>query len=649
MDRKLILFVTIILACFLFSQRCTAQINYAEIPIKEEFDAYNAILTQVNYIPCSISPNNDQDTYGDGMYYVLDSYITMYKTTHDLAYLNKFVIESICMMANRHDYAGVNFEPRWSQHMYHDGNIIGSLSSFVYLIKYEEPNLQQTNIYPFPQVTANPFGQTFNTYLQYANWLGVQVGTTLDWFVANGYWDNALGFTTQPNENSAAAINMQVGFGRALLYMGLSDPNLYYQQQAQTIANLFKSVVTFYDPCEDVFYSEPVLHLNSNNSYWWYHSGWSVQLQNCFDPTPPAFYFGVPSYVQYIEYKEDMSHGAGVVILPLVYYGVQPNSPFTTTDMIRFRNTFAKNVYDGVDEYYNAVDGTDNPVFSNACTNCPHNVHSMQALRFMPYQAFDGADNTASAPNIYTILMEFYFYNIYNLSSLPVNYGGATNNGHAQTVQAQWANECVNVTFYNRDLVYNQDFYIKNRLSILPEASTPHHQPGDPSYADPIISTDIFSIEPNVTSNMTAGEEIILGPGFIAKEGCTFNATISTTACTDGQRVAAPQEQPQIYYVHETAPVVVSTPVVLTPHLSVVPNPSSGETTLQFSLQESGNVSLVITDVLGRVVFSEMNDVFSESGNYVVPVALTNETPGIYICNLSIDGVLVDVTRIVVK
>lgn len=266
------------------------------------------------------------------------------------------------------------------------------------------------------------------------------------------------------------------------------------------------------------------------------------------------------------------------------------------------------------------------------------------ALAWMPLQAWDELSTSGTA--VYSILIDNYSCNFMGNFAAFVN--GVSLNGLAEVTNAQWANECVNVTFYNRDLVYDQDFYIKNRLSILPEATTPYHQPGFPSFADPVITTNEFIIEPNVNSNITAGEEIILGPGFIAKEGCNFTASINPSACTDGQRLVQQQPPQQVYYVRDETKAAAPSAQIATPQLAVVPNPSSGETTLQFSLVSPGKVTLVVTDMLGRVVHNEVNEVQSEPGNYAVPINIGNAA-GVYACNLYVDGVLVDVERMVVK
>ncbi len=119
MVRILLIFIS-----FLLVEISTFEQLYGSIKIKEDFDTYNAMIVN-NYNPCGISPTGDGDSFGDGMSFILDGYITMYRTTGDKAYLFKFIIQSLCIMENRHDFAGLNSEARWTDATYQNGYIIG--------------------------------------------------------------------------------------------------------------------------------------------------------------------------------------------------------------------------------------------------------------------------------------------------------------------------------------------------------------------------------------------------------------------------------------------------------------------------------------------------------------------------------------------
>jgi hypothetical protein len=134
---------------------------------KEEYDKLNYKVADVDYHPCTILFNIDDGAFGDGMAYVLESYITMYETTGDKAYLYKFIFESLCIMENRHDYAiHPIFPPRWEdlgdnvESTYRDGNIVAGLARFVYFIK-NNPDLYNMPLHPFNEIVNNSFEENF--------------------------------------------------------------------------------------------------------------------------------------------------------------------------------------------------------------------------------------------------------------------------------------------------------------------------------------------------------------------------------------------------------------------------------------------------------------------------------------------------------
>lgn len=551
--------------------------NYADLQVKEEYDFYNSDQIN-NYQPCVTNANDDQDAYGDGMSYILEGYITMYKTTGDKGYLYKFLIQSLCMMENRHDIAGVNNDPRWSESMYHDGYIIGSMAHFVHFIELEEPGLQNLAIHPFPEITNSVFSFNFNTFGQYATWLSARVDETLFWFINNGYWDNGFAMRQDPEHHYAAAINMQIGFARAFLFNGLSTSYSPHLQKAAIIGNLFKNNVDVSDECEGVYYNSPAIRLNAtNNSYWWYHAGWKVYVRKCF--WKGEWFNEIDDYDEFVQFKEDISHGSIVSLLPLDYYNHQPSSSFNQTDMLRFRNTFAKNIYDDNSGFYNSMDGSDNPVYG--CNGCPHNFYKFSVLNYMPFQRFD---NLGTATNVYNIIMDFYATNIANTTTIPSGYCCDMNNGHAEVVKAQWEHECVNLTLYNREVVYDQDFFVKNTLSIEPEATLGN------SYTEPIIATPTFTVKSGINAEFMAGESIVLKPGTHIEPGIGSSKVhlfITESACTDGRMASigsfgSDKEEVQLTTIDDDVKLELEEEFI---PLLIVPNPNEGEFYIKSSFE----------------------------------------------------------------
>jgi hypothetical protein len=509
--------------------------NYQSLKIKEEFDFFNKIMIDSYYFPhkrhytdnfdVKREPHNiyTVSSFGDGMARILEGYITMYQITGDKAYLYKFVLQSLCIIEERPDYSIDNTkQPRWAfdPFMYLDGQIIAALSKFAYFVKFEEPFLIEEPIYQFDELNplkykpntcfCNRFDINFIKFGQYADWLIDRACETLDWYLTSGYWDNNLGFKEKPDDIAAAQINMQIGFSRALLFIGLYNENIYNLDKAKIISSLFKSNIKFFDICKLKSYEAPVFIQTSDNSYWWYHNGWRIPYHYCIIRSK--------SYSGYTEYIEDISHGINVTWLFLDFFKYQPNTPFTIDDLIRLRNMFTKHIYNG--RFYNSVLGTDGPVF-------PKNNLIYTVLNFMPFSKYDGADSTAIPPNAYDIILQFYSNNISNNNKIPDTpyyNGGLSVKGHAEIVQAQWEHECTDLILYNRKVVYDQDFCAKGTLTIAPQQYDYLHKPNDESFAEPLITENVFTVEPGTTVNMSARKKIVLKAGTHIKQGSNFRA-----------------------------------------------------------------------------------------------------------------------------
>lgn len=56
-------------------------------------------------------------------------------------------------------------------------------------------------------------------------------------------------------------------------------------------------------------------------------------------------------------------------------------------------------------------------------------------------------------------------------------------------MNAQWDKECFNLKIYNRRMVYDQDFVVKNTLVVAPQEQDDYYSLGDASFAEPVINT----------------------------------------------------------------------------------------------------------------------------------------------------------------
>lgn len=599
--------------------------DYDNIRIKEEFDKHNKVLIQNRYNPCSTSTNDDDEIYGDGMCHVLEGYITMYETTKDKAYLYKFILESLCMMGNRNDYAEVEPIPRWdAKSLYKNGNIIAPFARFVHFVK-NNPELYSTVLYQFSEIANNSFSVQFNTFGEYANWLQDRCGETLWWFTSNGYWI-ADGFRKSTTATIPAEINMQSGFGRALLYIGLVANEPAFLDKAMVLANKYKSNLSLSDPCEHKSFNNPVFQITPDNSYQWYHRGWQVEKKNCWSNKFPFHHTNVDDYSKYTEFKEDISHGAPVTWLPNDFLKYQPNTPFNQTDMVRFKNMFAKRIYAGNGNFHNAVDGTDNPV---SCTNCgtdlPINyfIYEFTPLSYIYLSRYDDLETTS--PTVYKIVMEDYLSKISGKSSLSNVYGGMANKGHAEVVQEQWRRECTNLTLYNRKVVYDQDFFAKNTLEIAPQKTDYLHQQNDYSFAEPKITENTFEIENGVKTTITAGKEIVLKPGTHIKAGANVHLKIDPFLCQDSE--SGIQQNSDVaksinLKLDDTTQIMVIDKVVKS-ELLIFPNPIKGViSVLNQQINEKEANEYTIYTLEGKEV---------EHGNIINMQIFTNLSRGVYL------------------
>jgi hypothetical protein len=689
---KKLVFIILVLISF---DRINAQ---KPLPIKEQYDFTNnkALFNGthvgiLNYIESGYPINGY--AYGEQLGFVLESYINMYKTTGDKAYLIKFINEVLLIMSWR------NTDYKFNSLLYMDGILLWPMAHFSNFILYQEPTLSNLiipiSILNIPTSTFSPNilpYQSSYTYGYIANWLIQKQVETLDIIINDNWMGNDKGFKNSTSENSPAEINKQAGFGGALLYLGQLSTNIptysglaSYLDKGAAIARLYYSNIDIEDhctefPCAPITYNEPLLRISTGNSYWWYHSGWRVVERECSGPSFLSLcdaYGQEPDYFGYTQFVEDISHAVTTLILPQIAYELNLFTngfyPFSNSEMVRFKNMFTKNIFDGnltVPGFHNVVNGADGPMFSNdACApyNCPINSFKYSSLSYMPLYKFDDGDGSS----VYDIVMRFYENEPY-LSPSNIS-DGARYNGLAQTVSAQWDKECVDLTLYNRKVIYDQDFIVKNNLVVASQSSDDFYQPGDNSFAEPIINSDEFTIESGVTVNMVAGESINFKTGFHAKAGSNFHAYINPSSCTDGKSVGSfsqnqTNEENNLQknkYSEIFSDTTVSNAFIRKHQadinqqfketksevaynsLTIYPNPFNTTTLISFYLEKKSIISLKITNQFGQEVFNELSNIISEQGNHSIEFDGSGLSKGIYNCILNIDGRNVQTKKIV--
>lgn len=589
------------------------------------------------------------------MSYILESYIRMYETTNDKAYLIKFIISAINIQENRQDTRGVTTEPRWSWDgsIYLDGLIIWPMAHFVYLVRVQQPDLLFS--LPLPQlagtkITDNLWGAQWDTYGDFAAWLRIRAEETLDFY--SDFWaDDTRCYThdNNPNYNSKAlVINMQAGFACSLFYIGIVDGNEEnYLYKAARIAERYKSSVDDESLCyqdgngdwhSDGTQNRSIMELQSNNSFIWSSWGWNVIT--CKD----AYSSTAPNY-------EDISHGVQTLIFPrAINEKLESNDVmlFTDDDMQSYRNTFSFNIFD---QYLLDQNSCNDPIFHNGVsgndlitdiTNGPittENYFNDRSLAWMPFYKYDMDDGY----NVYDIIMSYYACNVLNNISGTVSCG-MDFYGLSEVVAAQWDKECTNLTLYNRDLAYDQDFFSKNDLIVDPSDNDPFGTGSNvQSFAEPIINTPDFIIEPDVTCNMKASNSIQLKAGFHAAAGCYFHAYIEpqcdppsgNARYTNSNTVKADENTAETSRIKDTISETV---------FNVYPNPNDGNFQIDYLLPENEKGILKIYDMFGKNI---MNYSLSEGKNSI-HINATSLKQGIYFYRATAGSKVIAADKIVV-
>ncbi len=576
--------------------------------IKESFDQN----LESYYTSSVYDYNNDATLWWQSWGWNLLSYLKMYEATHDKAYLNKFVKHSYNIQMRRNTFLW-DMDGTSSTIVLYTGQLLRPMAEFVYIVN-QDNTLYNTNILQgVVQSTLSDPTQTVLGYGDYANWLQKRITRTMDYLLAI-YWSNDNNCFNKGGAHVPIEINFNAPYASTMFYIGNVDPYFHsdYTHKAEQIVIFFRNRVTEYVP---------------NHSYTWFHDD--------FDP-----------------FREDVSHGAIDIQIPIVAYQLYGNGLYQPSEMNKFAHTFSKNIWRGnnsFDVFHNNVFGLDYDIADgdklNSCNYAANGTQNYygpgEVLAWAPLYQFDS--------NVYDILINqaTKLLDDYNgiTALVPANYcltttrylsGAQPFYGLSEVVKAQWDRECVNLTLFNRDLVYDQDFNVKNIFTIAPQenfvqSNITYYTAGtDDPFAEPKTFTDNgskdrFVIEPNVTSTITAGEEIILRPGFTAKYGSTFTASLGASCqeTNGGNRSFAGNNSNSNSLPAQTLPI---NPIQN--KLIVIPNPSSGKFSVSFANGQSTTGYLQVMDLIGNVIYQSL------AQNSKADIDLSAQPKGIYFIKL---------------
>lgn len=640
-------------------------------PIKEQYDhvthkqAFGSYSGVINYIVENPGANPwSSYLFGEQVGYFLEGYLRMYETTKDKAYLIRFINLSLKAIAWRKaSFLFTQPTPAYwtidgdgnivhvaatSGSPYMNGSLLWPFAHFVHIIAEDDPELGPLVIpgeAVFPQTSTIAINelpvQASYTYAGIADWMLDRTRETLD-AIINEHYDYADGFC---HGGAICSVNQEALFAGALLYLGhlaATQPGEYsnlqqYLDIGARLAVLFdQQSIHLEDGCSCSTYGPfPIIRNLPNGSYWWYHAGWKIDLNNCFNPScPPFYYTNQPDVNAYTQFVEDISHAVSSLIIPTLAsrFGIYTggNYPFTEADMVRFRNTFTQNVWDPVQNgFHNAVNGAEYPVYPPSY-NGVFNALGFAALAWMPLHAYDGVPGAASGDNVYDVIMDFYEAEVYD--SPTVISGGLYHMGVADVVAAQWEHECFSLTLFNRDLVYDQDFAAKAVLTVDPFGEE------GASFADPVIHEPRFTVNEGITSRFRAGAAIVWEPGFEAAYESTVVAEIDPLGCGMEYKALASGAMPQTAMrleagLREHVSEVSSEPVHDTPshQVTLAPNPAAGHVAVIMDLGASCPVRIDLRDGMGRPVLRS-DPGYRDRGRQEHQVLLGGLAPGLYLC-----------------
>jgi hypothetical protein len=678
MKKKIIICICIISSFYI----CNAQQTY---PIKETYDQ---ILEKYYAENSDLDYNNSAKSWWAGWDPILYSYLKMYEATLDKAYLNKFLFHSYNIqtkrsfstweltMAMADDISNTN-QLEAAVALY-TGRLLYPMAEYVYLLN---GNTILSNTVIASGIIPSTIGsQSIITYGDYALWLKGRVVESLD-YMNDNYWvnddkcyskskltdcqrdcadNNCTGvpciFCDCPGD---VEINFNASYAVAMFYISYVDYNNHvdYSYKAQAIMNYFKTRVGEYLP---------------NQSYTWYHAN----TLNCYSSVP-----GQPGT---LPCREDVNHGAVDVMIPLVAYKLYNSQMYTWAEMNKFAHTFTYSIWDRNNlTFHNNVFGTNNEVFYENQNTCNYNVDGTpnfygmgEVLCWMPFQAFDDENIiynlllTQAAKLLHDDLTAYLPPNFNTICTRPAHFLSGTQSlyGLSEVAKAQWEKECVNLTLYNRDVTYDQDFIVKNKIIVAPQQVDNLHQLNDNSFAEPTTTDNTFVIKAGTTVNMVAGESIELLPGFHAEAGSNFHASINPSACTDGQRLAPPgygstnsnnttgtnltltrgrKTNPTAQQKEQSE--ISGEKIKIIDTFNLYPNPTSGKFYAAFTISNNSNITVQLTDLLGQELMTELNNIPLTSGNYIIPFDCSSLTQGLYLCKLIENGRPILTKKIIIR
>ncbi len=173
-------------------------------------------------------------------------------------------------------------------------------------------------------------------------------------------------------------------------------------------------------------------------------------------------------------------------------------------------------------------------------------------------------------------------------------------------------------------LIQNRNFYPASQYQPFNKVTI--------QAANTITTSYTVTIKVGSEYHFTAGSFITLEPGFTAEAGSNFLASIAP--CT---QIVTQQKMANVTTGNEASEDTIykiDLPFIspnIENRLRNFPNPFNQKTTIEFSLQDAGEVSLVITDVYGQTILVLVNNIYYSKGIFQVDFDSDKFPTGIYL------------------
>lgn len=163
--------------------------------------------------------------------------------------------------------------------------------------------------------------------------------------------------------------------------------------------------------------------------------------------------------------------------------------------------------------------------------------------------------------------------------------------------------------------------------------------------------TSWHTIESGQTAEYVAHESITLKPGFHAKAGSNFTARIEPcNSCTQFSKITVTENGEELEVAQTMSHAIEKITDTQSEekidekmmdndfYLKLYPNPSAGDVTIEYTINKSEFVEILLHDNQGKLVYKLKNNSTHDSGVYQITLGGAELPAGIYYCTLQTEN-----------